>query len=134
MEHSSGRRCGIGAPPFASLPYVVWVSGPDIPGFEQRYRYVYPLLSPMIRSTWRNATHVVAKCAGEIEMIKSVDNEVQLSFIPNGVDIASFPTRPEIARTAGFTLVCVARLIERKGQHHLIDALSEFTTRALTYF
>lgn len=108
---------------FASLPYVVWVSGPDIPGFEQRYRYVYPLLSPIIRSIWRNATHVVAKCAGEIEMIKSVDNEVQVSFIPNGVDLQVFQPGPEIPDNGRLHVVCVARLIERKGQHHLIDAV-----------
>jgi phosphatidyl-myo-inositol dimannoside synthase len=52
-----------------SLPYIVWVSGPDIPGFERRYRHIYPLVSWIIRRVWGNATHVVAKCAGEMEMI-----------------------------------------------------------------
>ena len=61
------------------LPYAVWVSGPDIPGFERRYRFIYPLLSPIIRRIWREATYVVAKCAGEIEMIHALDqNECQV--------------------------------------------------------
>lgn len=53
----------------SGLPYMVWVSGPDIPGFEQRYRRIYPLLTPAIRAVWHGATPVIAKCAEEIEMI-----------------------------------------------------------------
>ena len=110
-----------------SLPYTVWVSGPDIPGFERRYRYIYPPLSPLIRSIWRNATHVVAKCAGEIEMIKSVDNAIEVSFIPNGVDLCLFEPGPEIPDKGPLHVICVARLIERKGQHHLIEAVKRLS-------
>jgi len=106
-----------------SLPYVVWVSGPDIPGFEKRYRYLYPFLSPLIRRVWRNASCVVAKCADEIEMIKSLDKEVTISFIPNGVDLQAFQPKSEIPDEGPLKIVCVARLIERKGQHFLIKAV-----------
>jgi phosphatidyl-myo-inositol dimannoside synthase len=110
-----------------SLPYMVWVSGPDIPGFERRYHYIYPLLCPIIRSVWGNATHVVAKCAGEIEMIKSVDNRVDVSFIPNGVDLSLFVPGPEIPDIGPLHVLCVARLIERKGQNHLIEAVKQLS-------
>jgi glycosyltransferase involved in cell wall biosynthesis len=106
-----------------SLPYSVWVSGPDIPGFERRYRYIYPLLLPVIRCVWRHATPVIAKCAGEIEMIRSVDSSVKVSFIPNGVDLSRFQPGPRIPDNGQLHVVCVARLIERKGQHHLIEAV-----------
>jgi glycosyltransferase involved in cell wall biosynthesis len=112
---------------FFSLPYSVWVSGPDIPGFERRYRHLYPLLSPIIRSVWRHATPVVAKCAGEIEMIRSVDDSVNVSFIPNGVDLKIFQPGAEIPDSGQLHIVCVARLIERKGQHHLIEAVKRIT-------
>jgi phosphatidylinositol alpha-1,6-mannosyltransferase len=108
-----------------SLPYIVWVSGPDIPGFEQRYRYIYRLLSPVIRHIWRNAAHVIAKCAGEIEMIRSVDKEVEASLIPNGVDLQVFQPDSEIPDKGPLHIICVARLIERKGQHHLIEAVKQ---------
>lgn len=110
-----------------SLPYAVWVSGPDIPGFERRYRYIYPLLSPITRSIWRNATHVVAKCAGEIEMIKTVDKSIGVTFIPNGVDLQVFKPRLGVPDGGPLHVVCVARLIERKGQHHLIEAVKRLT-------
>ena len=30
------------------LPYVLSLQGPDVPGFEARYNYLYPLLTPLI--------------------------------------------------------------------------------------
>jgi phosphatidylinositol alpha-1,6-mannosyltransferase len=108
-----------------SLPYSVWVSGPDIPGFEQRYRYIYPFLAPLVRRVWRNAAHVIAKCAGEIQMIKSIDRGVEVRFIPNGVDLQLFQPGPGIPDHGPLHVICVARLIERKGQRHLIEAVKQ---------
>lgn len=110
-----------------SLPYAVWVSGPDIPGFEQRYRYLYPVLTPIIRSIWQDAKHVIAKCAGEVEMIKCVSNRINVDLIPNGVDLHVFQPNETIPIEGPLHIVCVARLIERKGQHHLIDAVKKLT-------
>src|SRR5215475_12616413 len=110
-----------------SLPYAVWVSGPDIPGFERRYRFIYPFLSPAIRTVWRKANYVVAKCAGEIEMIHALDSTVNLKFIPNGVDLAIFRPGPDIPDNGPLHVICVARLIDRKGQNHLIEAVKRLT-------
>src|SRR5438094_6676868 len=49
----------------SNLPYLVRVCGPDIPGFERRYKTLYPILSPAIRAIWHNAATVVAKSEGE---------------------------------------------------------------------
>lgn len=105
------------------LPYVVWVSGPDIPGFERRYRAIYPLLTPMIRATWRGAASVIAKCDEEVTMIRRVDDAVDPAIIPNGVDLDHFQPGPPIPDGGPLRVICVARLIERKGQHHLIEAV-----------
>src|SRR5262245_13537015 len=109
------------------LPYAVWVSGPDIPGFERRYRFIYPFLSPFIRFVWRKANYVVAKCAGEIEMIHALDSSVNVRFIPNGVDLAVFQPGPTITDDGPLHVVCLARLIDRKGQNHLIEAVKRLT-------
>ena len=110
-----------------TLPYAVWVSGPDIPGFERRYRVLYPFLSPIIRRVWQKANYVVAKCAGEIEMIHVLDSSVNVRFIPNGVDLAVFQPGPAMPDDGPLHVVCVARLIERKGQGHLIEAIKRLT-------
>jgi phosphatidyl-myo-inositol dimannoside synthase len=114
----------------AGLPYLVRVCGPDIPGFEERYGALYPVLTPTIRAIWRGAAAVVAKCGGEAEMIQRVDRSVDVTLVANGVDLASF--RPAQIRAEGpLRLLCVARLIERKGQQHLLRALRRLTDQGL---
>ncbi len=112
------------------LPYLVRVCGPDIPGFEERYGGIYPLLTPIIRATWHGAAAVVAKCVGEADMIRAVDSTVDITLIPNGVDLASFQPA-SISKSGPLRIVCVARLIERKGQHHLISALRQLQDAGL---
>lgn len=105
------------------LPYLVRVCGPDIPGFERRYRGLYPLLTPVIKAIWHGAETVVAKCAEEADLIHAVDSRIPVTLIPNGVDTASFRQNTRPQRNFPLRLLCVARLIERKGQKHLIEAV-----------
>ena len=113
------------------LPYLVRVSGPDIPGFEERYAWLYPILTPIIRSVWRNATMVVAKCDGEAAMIRRVDPSLAPVLAPNGVDVRAF--RMAAPRNSGpLRIICVARLIERKGQRHLLAALRRLRDAGVT--
>ncbi|HZQ05896.1 MAG TPA: glycosyltransferase family 4 protein [Anaerolineae bacterium] len=108
------------------LNYLVRVCGPDIPGFEQRYGMLYPLLTPLIRATWRFAAHVIAKCDDEAAMIHRVDAKTCVSIVANGVDTDAF-TPAVIPDDGALRVLCVARLIERKGQHHLIESLKRLT-------
>jgi phosphatidyl-myo-inositol dimannoside synthase len=105
------------------LPYLVRVCGPDIPGFERRYGALYPVLTPVIRSVWRHASAVVAKCDGEADMIRAVDPQVDVSLVANGVDLSAFQPHPSPSSDGPLRLLCVARLIERKGQVHAIEAV-----------
>jgi glycosyltransferase involved in cell wall biosynthesis len=106
----------------SGLRYLVRVSGPDIPGFEQRYGPLYPILSPTIRAVWHGAEVTVAKCQGEAEMIHNIDRTVKVELVPNGVDLEAFSPAP-IDDGGPLRILCVARLIERKGQRHLIEAV-----------
>lgn len=106
----------------AGLQYMVRVCGPDIPGFEQRYSALYRVLTPTIKAIWRGAARVIAKCDGEAAMIRAVDPTIMPQFVPNGVDLAAF-RRAVISTEGPLRLLCVARLIERKGQHHLLAAV-----------
>jgi len=114
-----------------ALPYMVWASGPDIPGFEQRYRSIYPLLLPLLRSIWRHATPLIAKCAQEIDMIQAADARANVTYVPNGVDLTTFQPGAPIPEAGPLQIICVARLIERKGQHHLIEAVKRLADQGI---
>jgi glycosyltransferase involved in cell wall biosynthesis len=113
------------------LPYIVRVCGPDIPGFEQRYGPLYPVLTPAIRAVWRGAAAVVAKCAGEADMIRAVDPGVAISLVANGVDLTAF-SPAQIPEAGTLRLICVARLIERKGQRQLIEAVRRLLAEGIS--
>jgi glycosyltransferase involved in cell wall biosynthesis len=115
----------------AGLPYLVRVSGPDIPGFEPRYKTLYPVLTPIIRSIWLRAEAVVAKCEGEASMIRAVDQNVPVALIPNGVDLDAFRERIAPPDNGPLRLICVGRLIERKGQYHLIQAVKRLLDQGI---
>jgi len=103
--------------------YIVRVCGPDIPGFERRYRRIHSWIAPLIRRVWREAECVIAKSQGEIELIRAADRRVECLLIPNGVDLEQFKPADAVPEHGPLRLLCVARLIERKGQHHLIEAV-----------
>ena len=105
------------------LRYLVRVSGPDIPGFERRYRWLYPLLTPVVRAVWHGADTVIAKCVGEAEMIRAVDGTVHVTLVPNGVDTTFFQPGDHRSDNGPLRILCVGRLVARKGQHHLIEAV-----------
>jgi phosphatidyl-myo-inositol dimannoside synthase len=113
------------------LHYIVRVCGPDIPGFERRYSTIYFLIAPLIRQTWRAAERVIAKSEREIEMIHAVDPRVDCLLIPNGVDINRFKPIHAAPDDGPLKLLCVGRLIERKGQHHLIHAVKRLTDEGI---
>lgn len=105
------------------IPYIVRVTGPDIPGFEERYARVYQVAGPVIKACWRKAEVVIGKCQQEIDMILANETKVQLKTIYNGIDTAKFqPSYTERKAEEPLKLLCVARLIQRKGQHMLIQA------------
>lgn len=113
------------------LRYILRVCGPDIPGFERRYQTIHFLIAPLIRRIWHAADKVIAKSQREIEMIHAVDPRVDCLLIPNGVEINRFEPAHPVPDDGPLKLLCVGRLIERKGQHHLIDAVKRLTDEGI---
>ncbi len=106
------------------LPYVLSLQGPDVPGFEARYNYLYPVLTPLIKKIWRRASAVTAISAEQVLLAHRTMPDLPLVTIPNGVETELFAPASDEAKRP-FTIICVARLIERKGQHHLLRALAQ---------
>ena len=78
------------------------------------------------RELLRRVDRVVATCTDEVfELIRQGADHDQLTVIPCGVDLARFT--PDGAREVppgGQRMVCVARLVERKGVGNVISALA----------
>lgn len=106
------------------LPYLLSLQGPDVPGFEARYNWLYPALTPVLRRIWRAATVVTAMSAEQQCLAHRTVPSLNLPIIANAVDLDTFHP-PDPPRQAGeINIVCVGRLIERKGQHHLLHAFA----------
>jgi glycosyltransferase involved in cell wall biosynthesis len=120
----------------AGLPYVVSLQGPDVPGFEDRYRLVYRVLTPFIRQVWRRAAAVLAISQRHRALAWQTIPGLPIDIIYNGVDLSQFTPVDHAARAAGapVRILCAARLIERKGQHHLLAAAQVLKARGIDHF
>jgi len=109
---------------FKKVPYAVRVGGPDIPGFEKRYSFIYKIISPIIKLIWKKAELIIVKCRTEKNMIKKINSILKIKIIYNGIDTAKFkPLKKQPTDT--LKIICPARLIKRKGQDILINSVSK---------
>jgi phosphatidyl-myo-inositol dimannoside synthase len=104
------------------LPYIVSLQGPDVPGFEARYNYLYPFLKPLLRVVWRRAAVVTAISGEHQRLAQQTTPKLTIPIIYNGVETDVF--YPSDARDQSISILCVGRLIERKGQQHLLRSFA----------
>jgi glycosyltransferase involved in cell wall biosynthesis len=107
------------------VPYLVSLRGSDVPGYSQRFRFLYPPLRVLMRLVWKQATNVVANSQGLLSLAQETTQEQKIGVIPNGVDTNVFYPdesafdQEEVVITAGAT-----RITERKGLRHLLEAVA----------
>jgi len=118
---------------FFRLPFIVRVGGPDIPGFEERYKTIYKLISPIIRWIWKRADYLIAKCQTEADMILAINNKLNIKLIYNGIDTEKFSVKKEKQLNEPPEIICPARLIKRKGQDLVIRAIAELKKEGIIY-
>lgn len=118
------------------VPYVVSLQGPDVPGFEERYKVVYALLKPVIKQIWRSASGLMAQSEQHKQLALQTDPRADISVIGNGVDGSVFQNgngdRPE--RNGRVDILTVGRLIERKGHRYLLEAAARLRERGYESF
>ncbi len=113
------------------LPYIVSLRGSDVPGFNDRFGFEYIFLKPMIKKIWKEAEYVVANSQGLKELALETEPERHILVIRNGIDISEFTMADTVEhKTTG--IICVSRLIKRKGIRYLIEALSLLKDRDIS--
>ncbi|MCD4844216.1 MAG: glycosyltransferase family 4 protein [Methanosarcinales archaeon] len=135
-----GIPCGAVAYLFKeNLPYVVSLRGSDVPGFNDRFSFQYILLKPLINRIWRESSAVVANSEGLKELALESSPSQDISVINNGINISDF--KPDInsinnninnhtyKKIKKFNIVCISRLIERKGISFLLKAIKKIKNK-----
>src|SRR5574342_559305 len=64
-------------------------------------------------------------------MIHAVEHHQNFLLIPNGVDMVAFRPKQSAPEAGPLRILCVGRLIERKGQHHLIEAVKRLADEGI---
>lgn len=108
------------------LPYIVSLRGSDVPGFDERYKRIYPLLTPGIKYIWKNANrvHSVSEELSQLSLRTAPKQEI--TVVNNGVDCRQF--RPKERKSyvdKRLTILCVGRFVERKGHAGLLQVLAK---------
>ncbi len=106
------------------LPYVLGLRGSDVPDYDVRYRWLYPFLKPPLHFIWDGASALTANSYELRQLSLQFRPEERIEVIPNGIDLERFkitPARP-MSPDRTLTILSVARLVERKGIHDLIQA------------
>jgi len=109
-----------------SVPYIVSLRGSDVPGYSDRFRFLYPLLIPLARLIWRKALVVIANSQGLKELALQTDSQQKINIIPNGVDIKHFcPRKQDVVQTSNTIHLTLgaSRVTDRKGINYLIEAI-----------
>ena len=112
-----------------SLPYVIRFGGGDIPGFQDRFAFVYKLIGPAIKLIWKRADALVANSAGLKSLAQDFCDRYPIRVFPNGVDTDTFcPLNDRDFSNDHIEILFVSRLIERKGLQYVIPYLHEIET------
>lgn len=116
--------------PLKRPPYLVSLRGSDVPGYDPfnvKLEKIHQLLLPLTRRIWSKSKAVVALSQGLKDIAIKTNQNQAISVIPNGIEIDHFkPATEEYQNEANAPLrvITVSRLLERKGIHHLLEAIA----------
>lgn len=111
------------------IPYIISLRGSDVPNYDTyntSLQLAHKMLLPVTRAIWRESGRVVALSSDLANSASESSSDVRIDIVPNGIESELF-VNDDSLRTNGegkpIQLICVTRLIERKGVQHLLQAM-----------
>lgn len=106
------------------IPYVVSLRGADVPGYAERFSFVYGLLTPLIKLIWKKSSAVISVSEGLKELANVANPNQKIGVIYNGIDVNHFKPQEFSQQKEKFIITPGAsRLASRKGLNYLIEAV-----------
>jgi glycogen synthase len=112
-----------------NIPYILSLRGSDVPGYDPVDRplnFTHQLLATVNRRIWQKAAFVVPNSTALRDLAASFAPTIHFKVVPNAVidSVVAPDKRANEAPGAPLQLLCVARLIERKGIGTLLHAIA----------
>ncbi len=102
------------------LPYIITVHGSDVPGYNpNRFRIFHKILRPLWKAVVADARCLVCPSRTLEKLVKDASPLARTQVIPNGFDHGRLT--PHSPKTK--SILCVTRMLERKGVQYLMRAL-----------
>jgi glycosyltransferase involved in cell wall biosynthesis len=110
------------------LPYVISLRGADVPGYSERFAWLYKLITPLIKKIWKDSAYVIANSQGLKDLALKTNPQQKIEIIPNGINTNQFiklESYKVIKSEDQFKILCVTRITPRKNIRYLIEAFSQ---------
>lgn len=109
------------------VPYIVTFHGSDVPRYNiKKYSITYALLTPIIKSIWRNANYLISVSENLKQYVTSIMPSLLVQVINNGVDLDEFhPRMMKHNNSDPIKIIMVGRLIELKGFQYVIQSIPD---------
>lgn len=113
------------------IPYIVSLRGSDVPGYSERFAFLYFFIKPLVSLIWKKSSAVISNSQGLKELALRTNSKQEIGVIPNGIDINQF-IKPESYKVIRFNdekfkILCVTRITPRKGVRYLMEAFKKLS-------
>ncbi|QQS61602.1 MAG: glycosyltransferase family 4 protein [Candidatus Moraniibacteriota bacterium] len=111
------------------IPFIVSLRGADVPGYAEKFRWIYKILTPLIRFVWKKSARVISNSEGlkQLALISKPDQEIGVIY--NGVDTNFFLPDEGKRSSKHPTILCASRLTQRKGLQYAIEGFSRIADK-----
>jgi len=112
---------------YRKIPYIVSLRGSDVPGYSERFSFIYAILTPLIKFIWKQSAFTVANSLGFKNLALKTNPKQEIKVITNGIngDEFRFKGLEKIdCERKDFKIICGTRVTHRKGIRFIVEALN----------